>query len=428
MTADAPNVAQFPPGADPPDGRRLLGPHPLRELDAHLEWYGVPPAGGRALISDVARSSLRGKGGARFPTATKLAAVAERRRPIVVANGSEGEPASLKDTVLMTRVPHLVLDGVVLAAQSVGAREAIIFVARGSTAQPILKRAINERTASGFGDVAITVAAGPHRYVSGEETALVNWLNHGDAKPTFTPPRPFERGVNGRPTLVQNVETLCDLALIARFGADWYRSIGTADEPGTTLLTVSGAVTRPGVYEVPLGTALGDVITMAGTESASGAVLVGGYFGTWISPSRVARTSLGVASLQAVGGGLGAGVVVVLPRDHVCGLAESARVARWLADENAGQCGPCVNGLDAIAEAMRQLVAGDPQGRAEKWCRRWLDMVRGRGACKHPDGAARFVASSLDAFADEIAAHRKHGPCPRTEQALLPTPTTGGWR
>ena len=195
----------------------------------------------------------------------------------------------------------------------------------------------------------IRIVGGPHRYVSGEETAVVSWLNGGDAKPMFTPPRPFERGVAGRPTLVQNVETLSDLALIGRFGADWYRSTGTAEDPGTTLVTLSGGVSRPGVYEVPLGSPLGDVVAMAGIEGDVAAVLVGGYFGSWVPAGRVGRTSLGARSLREAGGGLGAGVVFVLPNEHVCGLAESARVARWLADENAGQCGPCVNGLDAIA-------------------------------------------------------------------------------
>jgi NADH:ubiquinone oxidoreductase subunit F (NADH-binding) len=226
---------------------------------------------------------------------------------------------------------------------------------------------------------------------------------------------------------VQNVETLCDLALIARFGADWYRTAGTAEDPGTTLVTVSGAVRGPGVYEVPLGVSLGDVVDVAGGDDKVAAVLVGGYFGTWIAAARLGRAALGVRALREAGGGLGAGVVFALPRE-VCGLAESARVARWLADENAGQCGPCVNGLDAIARAMSALVAGDRKGRAETQCRRWLEMVKGRGACRHPDGAARFVASSLDVFADEIAAHRSRGPCSRCARTLLPMPDTGGWR
>ncbi len=429
MTAETWSAGAEVPALSAPDGRRLLAPKPLRTLGSHLEWYGGLPEGGPATLAEVERSGLRGKGGARFPTATKLAAVAGRRRPLVVVNGSEGEPASLKDTVLMTRAPHLVLDGAALAAEIVGAREVVVCIKRGSPAQPTLERAIEERRACGYDAVRVQVAMAPHRYVSGEETAIVSWLNGGDAKPTVTPPRPFERGVAGRPTLVQNVETLCDLALIGRFGADWFRAAGTADDPGTTLVTISGAVERPGVYEIPLGAILGDVVDLAGAPGAGhSAVLVGGYFGAWIPAERTTQTCLGVAALQRAGGGLGAGVVLVMPREGVCGLAESARVTRWLADENAGQCGPCVNGLDAIARAMATLVTGDRKQRAEAQLTRWLAQVEGRGACKHPDGVARFVASSLGAFSDEIIRHRHSGPCRNSANVLMPTPVTGGWR
>ena len=241
-------------------------------------------------MREVERSGLRGKGGgARFPTATKLTggrdAVGAR---VVVANGTEGEPASLKDTVLMTHAPHLILDGAEVAAEIVGASEVILCVKRGSVAIPVLERALSERREYGYERVPVRMVGAPDRYVSGEETALVNWLNGGDAKPTFVPPRPFERGVAGRPTLVQNVETLCDIALIGRFGAEWYRSAGTrADDPGTTLVTLSGAVERPGVYEIPLGARLGDVVGdgRAPTRRDLAAILVGGYFGTWVLPT-----------------------------------------------------------------------------------------------------------------------------------------------
>ena len=219
--------------------------------------------------------------------------------------------------------------------------------------QPILERALAERAAHGFDTVAIRVVGAPNRYVSGEETALVSWLNGGDAKPMFVPPRPFEKGVAGRPTLVQNVETLADLALIARYGAEWFRSAGTADDPGTTLVTLSGGVQAPGVYEVPLGSRLGDVLRMAGTDTADlSGVLVGGYFGAWLPAASAADVRLAVDELKQAGGGLGAGIVVAMPREGTCALAEVARATRWLADQNAGQCGPCVNGLPAIADAI----------------------------------------------------------------------------
>lgn len=246
------------------------------------------------------------------------------------------------------------------------------------------------------------------------------------------PPRPFERGVQGRPTLVDNVETLAHLALVARFGAEWFRAVGTETDPGSLLVTVSGTVPRPVVREVPLGTQLSDLLTSDGEGGAPrGPVLVGGYFGTWIAPTEVPSLTLDSASLARAGASLGAGVVAALPPPAtVCGLAESARIARWLAGQNASQCGPCVFGLDAIAGGTEQFVRGDRGHRAERDLVRWLEMVKGRGACKHPDGAARFVESSLRVSAEEIERHRRHGPCRASASgpAVLPCPHTGGWR
>jgi NADH:ubiquinone oxidoreductase subunit F (NADH-binding) len=401
----------------------------MASLGRHLEWFGDAPSANAGTLSEVERSGLRGKGGARFPTATKLAAVAARRRAVVVANGTEGEPASSKDTVLMTHAPHLVLDGAVLAAEIVGAAEVILCVKRGSVAMPVLARALAERSARGCERVLIRLVGAPNRYVSGEETAIVNWLNGGDAKPMFVPPRPFERGVDGRPTLVQNVETLCDLALIGRFGADWYRTAGTPDDPGTTLVTLSGAVERPGVFEIALGKRLDEVVQLGGPHPRGlSAVLVGGYFGAWLPFDSCADLEMAFDPLRHAGSGLGAGVVFAMPREGTCALAEIARATRWLADQNAGQCGPCVNGLDSIAGAMAVLVSGDRDGRAQAHLGHWLSLMEGRGACKHPDGVTRFVASGLHVFADEIERHRRAGPCAVGDRGWLPTPRTGGWR
>ncbi|HTK15990.1 MAG TPA: NADH-ubiquinone oxidoreductase-F iron-sulfur binding region domain-containing protein [Acidimicrobiia bacterium] len=431
MTTGTRSAGMAPPAAGAPRGARLLPSHQMRGLAEHLGWFGELAPVAPSMVSEIERSGLRGKGGARFPTATKLAAVATRSRgrAVVVANGTEGEPASLKDTVLMSRTPHLVLDGAETAAAIVGAREVIVCVKRGSVTIPVLERAVEERRAHGYSRVPVRIFGTPNRYVSGEETAIVNWLNGGDAKPTFVPPRPFERGVSGRPTLVQNVETLCDIALVARFGAAWYRSGGTADDPGTTLVTLSGAVERPGVYEIALGARLGAVMRRGGAEPGGlAAILVGGYFGTWLPVVDAAEVQMAVEPLRGMGAGLGAGILFAMPREGTCALAEIARATRWLADQNAGQCGPCVNGLDSIAAAMAELVAGDRGGRARSHLDRWLSMVEGRGACKHPDGVSRFVGSGLRVFADEIERHRRRGPCGIGDRLLLPTPRTGGWQ
>jgi NADH:ubiquinone oxidoreductase subunit F (NADH-binding) len=389
----------------------------------HLGRYGpLPRLRGRAeeLHTVVADSGLTGRGGAGFPTAIKLRTVAATGGAVVVANGTEGEPASAKDKVLMTRNPHLVVDGVLVAMEAAGADEAFIAVGRNDgRSRASLEAALRERR----GEVRkIRVAEVPDRFVAGEESALVHWLNGGPAKPTFTPPRPFERGVSNRPTLVQNVETLANLGLVARFGADWFREIGLEEEPGSVLVTVRGAAARPAVAEVPLGTTLHRVIDLCGGFSEPAhALLVGGYFGTWISAYGNLDLPLSQAALRRVGASLGARTIAVLPTS-ACGLAETARIARYLAGESAGQCGPCVFGLPAVAEALEAVVRGGAPGRAAlDRLPRLSAQIAGRGACAHPDGALRLVASALDVLSEEIDNHLA-GRCSAIDHApLLPT-------
>jgi len=409
----------------PPSGvARLLAPTGSPGLAAHVARFGRLPQ--RADVITLAeQAGLRGRGGAAFPTSVKLAAVARRRRPIVVANGTEGEPLSAKDKTLLVTAPHLVLDGVVLAATAVGAREAVVCVERTATrVVAVLEGALTER----HDPVAITLAETPSRYVVGEETALIHWLNGGDAKPTTVPPRPFERGVNGRPTLVQNVETLAHLALIARFGPAWFRSLGTPRDPGTSLVTVGGGVAKPGVYEVEQGSGLLATLRAAGLpDGPPPPALVGGYFGTWLAPAAVAGAELGQAALRDAGASFGCGVLWALPAD-ACGLAETARVARWFADQSAGQCGPCINGLPAIAGALDAVVAGRSVPAAVEHLHRYAALVTGRGACHHPDGAARLVTSAVSVFGDEIERHARNGPCEGSRRHALPIPAGGSWR
>ncbi len=360
--------------------------------------------------------------------AVKLASVAGRRQPVVVANATEGEPLSAKDKTLVITAPHLVLDGVALVAEVVGATEVIVCVERSATAATAaLRAAAAERL--GADDLDVQLVGTPKQFIAGEETALIHWLNGGDAKPTLVPPRPFERGVRGRPTLVQNVETLAHLALIARFGAEWFRGLGPSDDPGTRLLTVGGGVARPGVVEVASGIPLREALDDAGlAPGKSPPVLVGGYFGTWLGPQQVRGARLDLGSMRAIGASPGCGVVWALP-DGVCGLAESARLVRWYADQGAGQCGPCANGLPAMADAFEAMVAGKRAKEAAARLQRLLPMVTGRGACRHPDGAVRLVISALRVLAGEVELHARRGPCPASgHPPALPTPRAGGWR
>ncbi|MHB8234025.1 MAG: SLBB domain-containing protein, partial [Solirubrobacteraceae bacterium] len=351
--------------------RLLLGVDggPMRLTD-HLAEHGELPYQQRRrrrsehpLIEEVERAGLRGRGGGSFPLAIKMRAVAaQRRRAVVVVNATEGEPASRKDVTLCELAPHLILDGAVLAATAVGADEAIVCLcetaveARRSIAAAIEERASDSRT------VRLRASDVPAGYVSGQESALVSHLNGAPAIPTFTPPMPFEQGVRRRPTLINNAETLAQLALIARYGADWYRELGTASQAGSTLLTLSGPVQSPGVYEVEYGASLASLIDAAGGLTASvRAALFGGYSGAWIDSRLLRGVALSDEQLAVHDATLGAGVVLLLS-EEACPVTETARVARWMAHQSAHQCGPCLNGLDAVATTVEGLAQGSAEG------------------------------------------------------------------
>src|SRR5579871_6797759 len=300
-------------------------------LAEHESVHGpLPSLTSAELIEAVRLSGLRGRGGADFPTARKLRAVAQASRvSAVVVNGSETEPASAKDRLLLTRLPHLVLDGAVLAAGAVGSPEVIVKVGESAAGSlQSLEGAISVRPDD---PVSIRLVAGPEGYVAGEESAVVHYLNGGAELPTFVPPRPYERGYRRRPTLIQNPETLAQVALVARFGEHWYRELGTAADPGSVLVTISGAVSAPGVYEMAFGTPMTDLIDAAGGETEDlRALLVGGYFGTWLPARDAMGLRLAREELRAVGCSLGSGVLIALGAS-ACGLHETARIIDYLA-------------------------------------------------------------------------------------------------
>jgi NADH:ubiquinone oxidoreductase subunit F (NADH-binding) len=398
----------------------------LTTLASHRRLFDPTPNVSRspddAFIAAVERSGLRGRGGAGFPTAVKLRAVSHGRRPVVLVNGSEGEPASKKDAMLMWRAPHLVLDGALLAASAVGADEVVMAVKAGP-ARPTIARAVEERYHAEPWTPRIRIVDVPTHYLVGEERALVNLVNRGRPIPPPGRWRPFERGVGNRPTLVQNVETLAHLALIRRFGVERFRELGHPDEPGTMLVTVGGAVCDPGVYEVPTGTAVVEVLRAAGGAAEEiQAVLVGGYSGAWLSGAAIEQATLDRAGMDSVGGIVGCAALVALPVS-ACGVAETAAVMRWLASQTAGQCGPCVFGLDAIAAVVEDVWRGTAQGDAVARLVRWAGDVEGRGACRLPDGAVRFLRSALAAFRDDVGQHGRGRPCRGASRGItLPIP------
>lgn len=377
------------------------GPESFRD---HTKRLGPRPRGSHALIETLDRSGLVGRGGASFPVGVKWKSVESRSRgsAVVIANGAEGEPLSRKDRTLMALRPHLVIDGALLAADAVGADRTLLYVGEAhGAAAAAMTRALAERPPAEVARASLLPA--PPSYVAGEETAVVNFVNTRVAAPLAIPPRPFERGVDGRPTLVQNVESLAHAALIARYGDAWFQSLGRDQAAGTILLTVSGAVSKSGVIEVASGSTVDEVLALAGGVSGKArAVLLGGYFGGWISAQQAGSMVLDPKGLRAAGGSLGCGVVSVLDESSDP-LDVSARIMQHLANESAAQCGPCFFGLRSLSAATTRIASRQADHGDLPQLLRWTAMVKGRGACRHPDGAVAFLESALTVFEPEFA-------------------------
>jgi NADH:ubiquinone oxidoreductase subunit F (NADH-binding) len=386
--------------------RLLAGLERAAELDlaAHLAAHGpLQPAELPRLLGYLDAARLTGRGGAGFSFATKLRALASGPRRIVV-NGTESEPASRKDRTLLRRAPHLVLDGALAVASATGARDVVVAVHDEVTARAV-RSALAERPDSRRVRVR-TMSGG---FVSGEARTVVRALDGGPALPPGRRTPPTATG-----TVVSNAETFAQVAVLLRIGPQRFAETGTHTAPGTTLLTVGGAVNRPGVVEIPLGTPLGILLGAAGLPYQPQAVVVGGYHGSWVAP--IPEIRLSRDGLAAAGGTFGAGVVLVLD-ETTCALGELATVTGWLAGQSARQCGPCRFGLPVLAADVAALADGRPTVAAAFGHARSVD---GRGACAHPTGAARFVTSGLHLLRNETDRHLAHGTCGRPVLGQLP--------
>src|SRR5216683_1630712 len=397
---------------------------PRLDLAAHRELFGpLPRLTESQLMSLAEHADLRGRGGAGFPFARKLRAVVEAANDrdcpvVVVVNATEGEPGSAKDKMLLIRSPYLVLSGAALAAEAIGADE--IFI--GVSGNDLAIRSVHAAVAADPGlRKLVQVVQVPERFISGESGALVRAINGKSPVPPGRKVLASDSGVDGLPTLLSNAETFAQLAMLALLGPKRYASVGTAEEPGTVLLTVGGSAGRPAVIEVPTGVPLGAVLDICEAPAGDG-VLVGGYHGMWLPADSAYSVPVSRAGLAAAGGTLGAGIILPLG-EGTCPLGEVARVASYLAGESAGQCGPCKLGLPAIARALAALIDGSGGIEALDVARRSAAGVAGRGACSHPDGVTRFVLSALDVFTEDLAAHVFHSSCGRPVRGVLPLPT-----
>ncbi len=400
--------------------RLLAGPMPAagpeRQID-HRARLGPLPRADAALIPMLEAAGIEGRGGAGFSMGKKWRSIAERAdgHAVVLANGAEGKPTSRKDGVLMAIRPHLVLDGAELAADAVGAEEIVIYVGTDHRAAiSALGQAIEERRSTFR--VPVELIEAPHGYVAGEASAAVHYVNDRDARPTGSP-RPYEAGVRGQPTLVQNVESLAYAALVARYGDAWYRTAGRASTPGTALVTVSGSTDTQRVVEIEYGTTVREVLDRVGGVARAGqAVLLGDSFGAWADISGAWDLPLDPAVMRQEGMAFGAGVVSVVPVG-TCGVVQAAGIMAFMAGESAAQCGPCVFGLRSLADATARVAAGRAQSEDLERISRWGGQLAGRGACRHPDGAAAFLGSALRVFGDEFARHAAGRACSMSAQA-----------
>jgi NADH:ubiquinone oxidoreductase subunit F (NADH-binding) len=400
--------------------RVLAGPPAAagpERLHDHLARLGRGPTGtaaARGIIPVIEASGLLGRGGAGFPVGRKWRTLAERGTgpATLLVNAAEGEPLSAKDRTLLRLRPHLVLDGAFLAADAIDAARIVLYVGSAHRdAAASVDRALRER---GSLARAVDLVLAPDTYVAGEESAAVHFVNESDARPTMTPPRVYERGIGGAPTLVQNVESLAHAALVARYGDRWYREVGSRETHGTAMVTVSGSE-RDGIREIAIGTTIAELAAETGVGAGPAnrqAILLGGYFGGWVSAERGWDLSLEPIALRNAGSAFGCGVVAFLGQDR-CGVRATSRIIDWMAGQSAAQCGPCVFGLRAIADATARVASGRSEGDELERLRRWSDQIAGRGACRHPDGAVGQLQSSLRVFEAEWDIHQRRRTCSR---------------
>lgn len=388
-----------------------LAPRLLRAAGTGPEDYAAytgaggyrPLADAADLLAQTELSGLLGRGGAAFPLGTKLRTVhAARTDTVVVANGEEGEPASIKDRWLLRNRPHLVLDGLRLAAAVAGASRAYVYVSDQQAATSVAA-ALGELPPDAFGATAVSVVTVDPGYVAGEETAAVRRINGGPAKPTDKPPRPFEEGVHGLPTMVSNVETLANLPFIQAHGGQAFRSVGTPASPGTFLATVTAAGRPTALYEIPYGAAFSDLLEVYGLspDAVTGA-LMGGYFAGLVNTD-ILHTTLDHESVRRLGSGLGCGAISLLTDE--CPLAVAASVLAYFDRENAGQCGSCFNGTAAMSAVTSALRDGAATEEDVTRLERWSVVLRGRGACGTLDGATNIAASLLRQFPQAVQRH-----------------------
>jgi NADH-quinone oxidoreductase subunit F len=386
------------------------------------------------VVSEIKRAGLRGRGGAGFPTGVKWEKVLTHRVPerYFVCNAGEHEPGTFKDRFLLKTNPHPVLEGVLIAAHTVKAKAAYIYVNHEYVEElATLRKAAEQARAAGLLgknifetglDLDIEFVEGQGSYVAGEETAMLESMQGRPAMPRQKPPfYPTDFGLYGKPTLVNNVETLCNVPPLLRHGAAWFREVGTEKSPGTMLFSVSGAVVRPGVYELPMGTPIRTLIFECGGGVPDGravkAVFPGGPSFSMVTADQL-DTPMDFETLKKAGTGLGsAGVIVV--DDHTCMVGVALKYGNFFRVESCGQCPPCRMGTINLADLLQKIENGEGTEKDFATLLQLCGFVKGRGYCTVVTGASVLVESSLRLFRQEFEEHIVQKRCPYQPEAAM---------
>ena len=378
------------------------------------------------LIKIVSDAGLRGRGGAGFPTGKKwqLAREAPEQPRYLVLNGGEDEPGSKKDRVLLENLPHLILEGAILGAYAISAAKAYLYInARYDAAMKSINDALSEAKAAGYWgnnilgsgfDLEFEIFPAPHNYVAGEDTAVLEVLEGKKAWPRQKPPFPVTVGLFGKPTSVNNVETLANVAPIVLQGAEWYRNFGTAESAGTMIFSLNDDVNRPGVYELPFGTPLRYLIEECGGGVKDGktikAIMPAAPSSAFLPPEKI-DTPLDHNSMRDAGSALGCGVVRLVP-EKSCIVEELVKIADFFAAESCGQCPACRMETNTLAMMLKKVQAGQGGAPILEQFGKILAFNKGKGFCNLIAMPGPPIESAIKLFPADFEAHLTTGKCP----------------
>lgn len=393
--------------------------------------YGALEMALRALsparvLQEVTDSGLRGRGGAGFPTGKKWAftAASAEQPHYLVLNGGEDEPGSKKDRLLMENLPHLALEGAILAAYAVGASRVYLYInAEYKDAIQSMAAALAEAKKAGYWgecvlgcdfSLEVLIAPAPPNYVAGEDTAALEVIEKKTPLPRQKPPYPATVGLFGKPTAVNNVETLANVPPIIARGAKWYRSVGTAESPGTMIFSLSEEVKRPGIYEIVFGTPLRFLIEECGggtkDDKPIKAVLPGGPSSAYLPPEKI-DVPLDHDSVRAAGSSIGCGVVRLFTEGS-CMVEETLRIAEFFAAESCGQCPACRMETSMLANTLDKVRQGQAPAQALDQIPKVLAFNKGKGYCSLINMPGPPILSAIQLFPEDFQSHLSTGHCP----------------